>query len=238
VPTADVEHRLTTILAADVAGYSRLIEIDEEGTIKRLRILARDLIDPTIAAHHGRVVKRTGDGMLIEFASVVDAVRCALAAQYAMAEENRGLQGDQRIAFRIGIDLGDVVVELDGDLMGDGVNIAARLEDIATPGGICLSHAAYDQIRGKLDVPIRNLGERRLKNIAEPVRAYAIEIDSATGIPSSWRRPSRRRPAPRAWVVMAVTSLILVLIGLGAHWLGGTPASREGVSASDRGHSP
>jgi adenylate cyclase len=235
VAAADVERRLTTILAADIAGYSRLVGVDEEGTIRRLRILARDLIDPTIAEHHGRVVKRTGDGILIEFVSVVEAVRCALAAQYAMAEENRALPGDRRIEFRIGVNLGDVVVERDGDLMGDGVNVAARLEGIATPGGICLSHAAYDQIRGKLDVPIRNLGERRLKDIAEPVRVYAIEIDKATGAPSSWRRPARRHPAPRAWVVMAATLLILVLIGLGAHWLGGT-TPRAGVSTSDRAH--
>ena len=150
MPVADLERRLTTILAADVAGYSRLIGIDEEGTIKRLRILARELIDPTIAEHHGRVVKRSGDGMLIEFASVVDAVRCALATQHAMAEENRALPGDRRIEFRIGINLGDVVVERDGDLMGDGVNIAARLEGIAKPGAICLSEDAYRQVKARL----------------------------------------------------------------------------------------
>jgi class 3 adenylate cyclase/TolB-like protein len=166
--------RLTTILAADAVGYSRLVGTDEEGTLKHLRALRKDLIDPMIAAHRGRMVKTTGDGFLVEYASVVDAVRSAVEMQRAMADSNAGLAPDKRIEFRVGINLGDVVVEDDGDLMGDGVNVAARLEGIAEPGGICLSGAAYDQVRGKIDIAAQDRGEQHLKNIAEPVRIYAL----------------------------------------------------------------
>jgi TolB-like protein/tetratricopeptide (TPR) repeat protein len=166
--------RLTTILAADAAGYSRLVGADEEGTLKRLRAIRKDLIDPVIAAYRGRIVKTTGDGLLVEFASVVDAVRSAVEMQRAIADSNAGLAPDKRIEFRVGINLGDVVVEDDGDLMGDGVNLAARLEGIAEPGGICLSSAAYDQVRGKVDIAAQDRGEQHLKNIAEPVRIYAL----------------------------------------------------------------
>jgi len=166
--------RLTTILAADAVGYSRLVGTDEEGTLKHLRALRKDLIDPVIAAHRGRIVKTTGDGLLVEFASVVDAVRSAVEMQRAMADSNSGLPPDKRIEFRVGINLGDVVVEDDGDLMGDCVNVAARLEGIAEPGGICLSSAAYDQVRGKIDIAAQDRGEQYLKNIAEPVRTYAL----------------------------------------------------------------
>ena len=166
--------RLTTILAADAVGYSRLVGTDEEGTLKHLRALRKDLIDPMIAAHRGRMVKTTGDGFLVEYASVVDAVRSAVEMQRAMADSNAGLAPDKRIEFRFGINLGDVVVEDDGDLMGDGVNVAARLEGIAEPGGICLSGAAYDQVRGKIDIAAQDRGEQHLKNIAEPVRIYAL----------------------------------------------------------------
>jgi TolB-like protein/tetratricopeptide (TPR) repeat protein len=166
--------RLTTILAADAAGYSRLVGADEEGTLERLRAIRKDLIDPLIAAHRGRIVKTTGDGLLVEFASVVDAVRSAVEMQRAMAEGNAGLAPDKRIEFRVGINLGDVVVEDDGDLMGEGVNVAARLEGIAEPGGICLSSAAYDQVRGKIDIGVQDRREQRLKNIAEPVRVFAF----------------------------------------------------------------
>ncbi|HYM32872.1 MAG TPA: tetratricopeptide repeat protein [Candidatus Cybelea sp.] len=169
-----MQRKLTTILAADVAGYSRLTGGDEEGTLARLRAIRKELVDPAIAANRGRIVKTTGDGMLAEFASVVDAVRSALEVQRAMVDRNAGLTPHQRIDFRVGINLGDVVVEDDGDLMGEGVNVAARLEGIAAPGGICLSRAAYDQVRGKIDVAMQDLGEQRLKNIAEPVRVYAI----------------------------------------------------------------
>jgi class 3 adenylate cyclase len=162
--------KLVAILAADVVGYSRLTSVDEDRTLARLRALRSDLIDPTIAVHMGRVIKRTGDGALVEFRSVVDAVRCATEVQNAMVERNAGLPPDQRIEFRIGIHLGDVVEESDGDLMGEGVNIAARLEGVAQPGAICLSEDAYRQVKSRLDLKIEDLGEIRLKNIIEPVR--------------------------------------------------------------------
>ena len=162
--------KLVAILAADVVGFSRLAGADEDRTLARLRALRSDLIDPTIAVHHGRVVKRTGDGFLIEFRSVVDAVRCAIEVQNGMAERNVGLPPERRIDFRVGIHLGDVVEESDGDLMGDGVNIAARLESIAAPGAICLSEDAYRQVKARLDLAVSDLGATQLKNIAEPVR--------------------------------------------------------------------
>src|SRR5271168_1487277 len=152
--------KLAAILVADVVGYSRLAGADEDRTLARLRGLRSDLIDPAIAAHNGRVVKRTGDGSLIEFRSVVDAVRFAIEVQSGMVERNAGLPRERRIEFRIGIHLGDVVEEVDGDLMGDGVNIAARLEGIAAPGGICLSEDAYRQVRDKLKQEFTDLGER------------------------------------------------------------------------------
>ena len=166
--------KLAAILAADVVGYSRLAGADEERTLARLRALRSDLIDPTIAVHHGRVVKRTGDGAIIEFRSVVDAVRCAIEVQNGMVERNAGLPPERRIEFRIGIHLGDVVEESDGDLMGDGVNIAARLEGIAKPGAICLSEEAYRQVKSRLDLAVSDLGATQLKNIAEPVRVYSL----------------------------------------------------------------
>jgi TolB-like protein/class 3 adenylate cyclase len=169
--------KLAAILAADVAGYSKLAAADEERTLARLRALRSDLIDPTIALHHGRVVKRTGDGVLIEFRSVVDAVRCAIEVQNGMVERNAGLPPERRIEFRVGIHLGDVVEESDGDLMGDGVNIAARLEAVAEPGGICLSEDAYRQVRDRVKEGFTDLGEKDLKNITRPVRAYAVILD-------------------------------------------------------------
>src|SRR4249919_375072 len=168
--------KLAAILAADVVGYSRLAGADEERTLARLRALRSDLIDPTIALYYGRVVKRTGDGSIIEFRSVVDAVRCAIEVQNGMAERNAGLPPDRRIEFRVGIHLGDVVEESDGDLMGDGVNIAARLESIAKPGSICLSEDAYRQVKSRLDLAVSDLGAIQLKNIAEPVHVYSLEV--------------------------------------------------------------
>jgi TolB-like protein/class 3 adenylate cyclase/tetratricopeptide (TPR) repeat protein len=182
-----VQRRLAAILAADVAGYSRLTGADEEGTIARLRALRRELIDPTIASHGGRIVKTTGDGILIEFASVVDAVRCAVEVQRGMASRNSDVAQDKRIEFRVGINLGDVVVEGD-DLLGDGVNVAARLEGIAEPGTICLSDDAYRQIKGKIDLAVRDLGEQPLKNIAAPIRVYVLSPDS--------RQPTASAPVP------------------------------------------
>src|SRR6202046_1922000 len=171
--------KLAAILAADVVGFSRLAGADEDRTLARLRALRSDLIDPTIAVHRGRVVKRMGDGFLVEFRSVVDAVRCAIEVQNGMVERNAGLPPDRRIEFRIGIHLGDVVEENDGDLMGDGVNIAARLEGICEPGAICLSEDAYRQGKARLDLAVSDLGPTQLKNIAEPVRVYSLKVGRA-----------------------------------------------------------
>jgi len=173
--------KLAAILAADVVGYSKLASADEDRTLARLRALRSDLIDPTVAVHNGRVVKRTGDGSLIEFRSVVDAVRCAIEVQNGMIERNAGLPPERRIEYRVGIHLGDVVEESDGDLMGDGVNIAARLEGIAKPGAIWLSEEAYRQVKSRLDVAVNDLGPTKLKNIAESIRVYSLEI----GVPAS-----------------------------------------------------
>ena len=164
---------MAAILAADVAGYSRLIEADEEGTLGRLKVLRAEIIDPKIAGHRGRLVKTTGDGLLVEFPSVVDAVRCAAEAQAALADRNAGLPGDSRLEFRIGIRQGDIIVE-DGDIFGDGVNIAARLEGLAEPGGICVSARAQEDAAGRLDLFFEDMGDQTLKNIARPVRAYRV----------------------------------------------------------------
>jgi len=169
-----VERKLAAILAADVAGYSRLMGIDEAGTVQILRG-HRAAADALVAKHGGRIVKTTGDGLLIEFPSVVDAVECAVAVQRVMAERNAGVGEDRRMLFRIGVNLGDVLVDGD-DILGDGVNVAARLEGIAEPGGICISSSAYDQVRGKVAVDFADLGEQSLKNIARPVRAYSVKV--------------------------------------------------------------
>jgi adenylate cyclase len=161
--------KLAAILVSDVVGYSRLAGADEDRTLARLRGLRSDLIDPAIAAHHGRIVKRTGDGSIIEFRSVVDAVRCAIEVQNGLIERNAGVPSDRRIEFRVGIHVGDVVEESDGDLMGDGVNIAARLEGIAKPGAICLSEDAYRQVSGRLEMEVTDLGPTQLKNIERPI---------------------------------------------------------------------
>ncbi len=178
--------KLAAILVADVVGYSRLAGADEDRILARLRTLRSDLIDPTISVHHGRIVKRTGDGSIIEFRSVVDAVRCALEVQSGMVERNVGLPPEKRIEFRVGIHLGDVVEEADGDLMGDGVNIASRLEGIAKPGAICLSEQAYWQVKGRLDLAVSDLGPTQLKQIAEPIRVYSLQVG----------QPAQAKPAP------------------------------------------
>jgi TolB-like protein len=170
---ARVERRLAAILAGDVAGYSRMMGADEEGTLLRLNKHRREFLEPKIAEHRGRIVKRTGDGVLIEFASAVDATRCAVEIQHGMVERNAPSPEDNRIELRIGIHIGDVIIE-DGDIFGDGVNIAARLEGVAQPGGICISEDAYRQVRGKLDARFQDAGEQQLKNIAQPVRVYRL----------------------------------------------------------------
>jgi adenylate cyclase len=166
-----VERRLAAIFAGDVAGYSRLMGADEEGTLARLNAHRREFLEPTIAENRGRIVKRTGDGVLVEFMSAVDAARCAIQTQRGMARRNEGIAGDQRIDLRIGIHVGDIMIE-DGDIFGDGVNIAARLENIAPPGGLCISDDAYRQVRDRLDADFQDIGEQELKNIARPVRVY------------------------------------------------------------------
>jgi TolB-like protein/class 3 adenylate cyclase/Tfp pilus assembly protein PilF len=198
----EIARRLTTILAGDVAGYSRLAAADEEGTVSRLRALRQELIDPVIAANGGRTVKLMGDGRLIEFASVVDAVRCALDVQHGMTARNANVAPERRIEFRIGIHLGDVIVENDGDLMGDGVNIAARLEGVAAPGGICLSEDAYRQVRDRLKEEFVDLGDRALKNIARPVRVYSVKTGSGASAPSPQTPTPEKSGPPRLSIVV------------------------------------
>ena len=169
---ARVGRRLAAIVAADVAGYSRLMGLDEVGTARTLHE-HREITDAVVAEHGGRLVKSTGDGVLLEFRSVVDAVECAVAVQTVMVQRNDGIPQERRMLFRIGINLGDILIEGD-DILGDGVNVAARLEGIAEPGGICISSSAYEQVRGKVLVDFTDLGEQTLKNIARPIRAYAV----------------------------------------------------------------
>jgi len=183
VASERVERRLTAILAADVAGYSRLMGLDEEGTLAQLKGLRKSLIDPKIAEHRGRIVKTTGDGALVEFASAVDAVRCALDIQRGMAEHNSDFLDERRIEFRIGINVGDIILD-EGDIYGDGVNIAARVETLAKPGAICLSDNAYQQIKGKIALDVDDMGEQQLKNIAQPVRVYDVRLDSGMARPA------------------------------------------------------
>jgi adenylate cyclase len=200
--------KIAAILVADVVGYSRLAGADEDRTLSRLRGLRSDLIDPAIAAHRGRIVKRTGDGSLIEFRSVVDAVRCAIEVQNGLIERNAGLPPDRRIEFRVGIHLGDVVEESDGDLMGDGVNIAARLEGICEPGAICLSEDAYRQVKGRLDLAVSDLGPKELKNIAEPIRVYSLQVGvPATAKPAPTPAPEKSAPPRLSIVVLPFKNL-------------------------------
>jgi class 3 adenylate cyclase len=208
--------KIAAILVSDIVGYSRLAGADEERTLSRLRGLRSDLIDTAIDAHHGRIVKRTGDGSLIEFRSVVDAVRCAIEVQNGLAERNAGLPPERRIEFRVGIHLGDVVEEADGDLMGDGVNIAARLEAIAKPGAICLSEDAYRQVKGRLDLAVTDLGPTQLKNIAEQVRVYSLQV----GVPAQ-AKPAAQKPKQRsmlALLICTIVALILVAGECGISW--------------------
>src|SRR5580698_10517603 len=178
--------KLAAILVTDVVGYTRLAGADEDRILARLRTLRSDLIDPTIAVHHGRIVKRTGDGSIIEFRSVVDAVNCAIEVQRAMVERNAEVAPDKRIEFRIGVNVGDVVEESDGDLMGDAVNIAARLEGVAKPGGVCLSEDAYRQVKSRLELAVTDLGPTQRKKSAEPIRVYSLEVG----------KPAQAKPAP------------------------------------------
>jgi adenylate cyclase len=201
--------KIAAILVADIVGYSRLAGADEDRTLSRLRGLRSDLIDPAINAHDGRIVKWTGDGALIEFRSVVYAVRCAVEVQNGMAERNAGLPPQRRIDFRIGVHFGDVAEEADGDLMGDGVNVAARLEGVCEPGGVCLSEQAYWLVKGRSDITASDLGPIKLKNIADPVRAFSLQI----GLPPTAKPmpPVRsKRPALRLAGVAIVAALAMV----------------------------
>jgi adenylate cyclase len=216
--------KLAAIFVSDVVGYSRLAGGDEDRILARLRTLRSDLIDPTIAVHHGRIVKRTGDGAIVEFRSVVDAVNCAIEVQRAMAERNAEVTPDKRIEFRIGIHLGDVVEESDGDLMGDGVNIAARLEGIAKPGAICLSEQAYWQVKGRLDLKVTDLGPVPLKNIAEPLRAYSLEVGTppeARSSPADQAKQVASKPRWLSALLAAVAALVLLVAASGWYMLGG-----------------
>ena len=215
--------KIAAILVSDVVGYSRLTGADEDRILARLRALRSDLIDPTIAVHHGRVVKRTGDGAIVEFRSVVDAVNCAIEIQRAMVERNAEVAPDKRIEFRVGVHLGDVVEESDGDLMGDGVNIAARLEGVAKPGGICISDDAFRQVKGRLDLKVSDLGAVKLKNIAEPMRAYALEVGAPPEARLSANRAKQGAYKPR-WLsvpLAAVAALVLLVAASGWYMLGG-----------------
>ena len=211
--------KIAAILVSDVVGYSRLAGTDEDRTLARLRALRSDLIDPTISVHHGRIVKRTGDGSVIEFRSVVDAVRCAIEVQHAMVERNAGVALDKRIEFRIGIHLGDVVEETDGDLMGDGVNIAARLEGVCEPGAICLSEDAYRQVKGRLDLAVSDLGPTQLKNITEPIRVYSLRIAvPAEAKPAIGAKSDAPKKRSALLPLAAGIAALLVLIGGAAWW--------------------
>src|ERR1700686_1015816 len=172
---ARVERRLAAILAADVAGYSRLMGIDEEGTLRQLKLHRKEMVDPKITEHRGRIVKTTGDGMLVEFVSVVDAVRCAVDIQRGMADRNVGVPVDKRIEFRVGINVGDIISD-SNDIFGDGVNVAARLEALADPGGIMVSRTVHDQVRDKLSFGFEDMGEQTVKNIARPIGVHRISI--------------------------------------------------------------
>jgi adenylate cyclase len=218
-----VERRLAAILAADVAGYSRLMGADEEGTHERLKAHLRDLVDPKIKEHQGRIVKNTGDGMLVEFPSVINAVRCAAEVQRGMGDRNAETAEDKRITFRVGINLGDVIAEED-DIYGDGVNVAARLEALAEPGGICISRVVRDQIRDRLPYPFEDRGEQSVKNIARSVRVFALRPEAIAELPSASApvRAPRRRTAARLGSVAAIAAA-LVTAGIG-WWI--WPATR------------
>lgn len=202
-----MERRLTAIFAADVVGYSRLMERDETGTLAALRAHRKDIIDPKIAEHHGRTVKLMGDGALVEFPSVVGAVQCAYEIQKLLSDRNAEIPTDRRIEFRIGVHVGDVIVEGD-DIYGEGVNVAARLESLAVPGGICISDWVYQSVSGKMGVKFEDLGKRDVKNLTKPVHVYGVAVDGQpqeSGAVRSGRNGSRRR-----WLVGAVVVTFLI----------------------------
>jgi len=229
-----VERKLVSVVVADVVGYSRLMELDEEGTHARLNALQRDLLKPKISEHHGRIIKNTGDGALLEFASVVDAVRCAVEIQREMVDRNADFPEDRRIVFRFGINLGDVIVEPD-DIHGDGVNVAARLEGLAEPGGVCISGTAHDQVRDRLPYVFTEKGEQTVKNIARPVRVYSLGANAIAALPASPPSADSKHSTEgyrsRAWLA-AAAGMAAVLVVVAGLWLGFKPAKEPSLLGS------
>ncbi len=224
-----MERRLTTILAADVVGYSRLMAADEAGTLDALKTHRRELIEPKTAEYNGRVVKLMGDGTLMEFASVVDAVTFAVEVQRAMAERNANVPEDQRITYRIGINIGDIIVEGD-DIYGDGVNVAARLEGLAEPGGVCVARSVYNQVKGKVDLAFQDLGEQQVKNIPEPIQVFQVRLDGeAPAAPASPTGTRRRLPVIAAGLALSLAAVAALVWW--APWAPRTePASPEAMA--------
>ncbi len=225
-----VERRLTTILAADVVGYSRLMAADEAGTLASLKAIRRELIEPKTVEYHGRVVKLMGDGTLMEFSSVVDAVTFAVDVQRAMARRNSDVPKDQHITYRIGINIGDIIVEGD-DIYGDGVNIAARLEGLAEPGGICVSRTVFNHVQGKVDLGFDDLGEQEVKNIPKPVQVFKVLLDSPSGDHAAVPAPTPKRSL--RWPLVATGLVALVIVAGLALWQRPWEPREESASVED-----
>src|SRR5215470_10936815 len=231
------QRRLAAIVSADVAGYSRLMGRDESGTLAALKAIRQEVVDPAVASHGGRIVKTTGDGLLLEFPSVVNAVRCSVQVQTAMAVRTAEVSEDRRIAFRIGVNLGDIIIDGD-DIFGDGVNVAARLQEIAPPGGLCLSSRVHDDVAGRVSASFADGGERQLKNIARPVRVYRWTPGATTSAPVK----TDARPSRRAWAI-AAAAVVALGLGGGWWWWSSAPSGRPGAgrvtvaSAADTAHS-
>src|SRR5271169_2786242 len=227
-----VERRLAAILITDVVGYSRLMGIDEVGTLRQLTAHRKECIDPAIAARRGRIVKTTGDGVLVEFPSAVEAVACAITIQRGLASRNEAMAAERRLTFRIGINVGDIIIEA-SDIFGDGVNVAARLEALCEPGGLCISRAVRDQVRDKLPVAFDDLGEQTVKNIARPVRAFGLSPEAIAAAPdlsaSGGPAPTKRR---RPWIGVALA--VVGIGGAGAWWVVAGPltTSRPSVGTA------
>ena len=208
MPGSKVQQKLAAILVADIVGYSRLMEADEAGTYEALRSARTEVIDPAIVEHEGRIVKHLGDGFLAEFPTVSSAVECAIEFQREIDRRGASVPEEQRLQFRIGINLGDIIIDSDGDIFGDGVNVAARLESLASPGGICVSGSVYDLVRKKLDIGLEDLGEQAVKNISTKVRAYELRPDS-----TSSKNPRQRSKRPRrSPLILGVGALVLSLL--------------------------
>ena len=209
-----MERRLAAVLVADIVGYSRLMNEDEEGTLRAVKDTFKSLINPKVAQYRGRIIKLTGDGALMEFASAVDAVAFAVEVQCAMRERNREVPEERRIEYRIGINIGDIIIESD-DIYGDGVNIAARLEGLADPGAICVARNVFNQVKGKLDLTFEPLGERKVKNIPEPISAYGLAIDDKADVLVTAIQPKASRRSPRAYALAVGVALIIVAVLVG-----------------------